>query len=228
MTGAPAPDVVVVVPVYGNAATLRPLVTRLGVVLGDRRWRVRLVIDASPDASAQVARSLVDSRVAVTELSRNVGQHAALAIGLAAEPAGAAWVCMDADLQDPPEAVPALLAALPGQAAVFAGRRGRYEPAVRLRTGRLHRRLMSRLTGLPADAGAFVALDSRGREAILLGRAPSVVAALAVSGLPLGSIPVERAARAEGSSAWTARRRLSQSLRTLAWVVRHRSRSVAR
>ena len=58
-----------------------------------------------------MARALAaaDPRIAVTVLAVNVGQHAALATGLAAEPAADAWVCLDADLQDPPEAVPLLL-----------------------------------------------------------------------------------------------------------------------
>lgn len=218
--------VAVVVPVYGNEATLRPLVGRLATALAGRDWSVRLVVDASPDSSASVAATLAaaDPRVVAQVLPRNVGQHRALALGLAAAEEADAWVCLDADLQDPPEAVPALLDRL-GRgdvAAVFAGRRGAYEGQVRLLTGRLHRAVMGRLTGLPPDAGAFLALDGRARDAVLTLQAPSLVAAIGAARLPTASVPVERDAREVGASAWTTRARLRQSARTLAWTLRHR------
>ena len=223
MSAAPAATTVVVAPVYGNAATLGELTRRVLALPGTA---LRLVVDASPDDSAAVATALAGPRVRVTVLPANVGQHRALARGLQDEPDAGAWVCLDADLQDPPEAVPALLAALPGHAAVFAGRRGAYEPRARLLTGGLHRRLMARLTGLPVDAGAFFAVDPAGREAVLSGvlerGAPSVVAALGAARLPVTSLPVERAVRPVGRSSWTAPARLRQSVGALAWTVRHR------
>ncbi|RBY75216.1 glycosyl transferase family 2 [Blastococcus sp. TF02-09] len=218
----------VVAPVYGNAATLRPLAQRVAAALDGRNWRLRLVVDASPDDSAAVAGALAaeDPRIAVTVLDVNGGQHAALARGLADEEAADAWVCLDADLQDPPEAVPLLLDRLAGAdvAAVFAGRRGRYESAARRLTGGLHRRVAARLTGLPPDAGAFFAMDRDVRDAVVRavrdGGAPSVVLAVARARRPVTSISVERDRRPEGRSAWTARTRLRQSLRSLTWAVR--------
>ncbi len=222
------PRIAVVVPVYGNAATLPPLAQRLGAALAGRDWRLRLVVDASPDDSAAVAAALAaaDARIAVDVLPVNVGQHAALAAGLAAEAAADVWVCLDADLQDPPEAVPLLLDRLArgDVAAVFAGRRGRYESAARRLTGGVHRCLAARLTGLPADAGAFVAMGPEVRGAVVTAvrdeEAPSVVLAVARAGRPVTSVPVERHRRPEGRSAWTGRTRLRQSLRSLAWAVR--------
>ncbi|SFP53282.1 undecaprenyl-phosphate 4-deoxy-4-formamido-L-arabinose transferase [Geodermatophilus dictyosporus] len=226
--GLSGPRVAVVVPVYGNAATLRPLADRLAAALAGRDWRLRLVVDASPDDSLQVASELAaDARIGVTGLTANVGQHRALATGLLAEDADV-WVCLDADLQDPPEAVPRLLDRLArgDVGAVFAGRRGRYESPVRRLTGTLHRRLAARLTGLPPDAGAFLALGPAVRSAVvdlvLGGDAPSVVLAAGRAGLPLASVPVARDRRPEGSSAWTARARLRQSLRSLWWAARRR------
>ncbi len=218
----------VVVPVHRNAATLPPLVARLSAALAGRDWQLRLVVDASPDDSADVARALADAdpRVEVTVLERNVGQHRALALGLAASPRATAWVCLDADLQDPPEAVPALLDRLGAGdvAAVFAGRRGAYEGPLRLLTGRLHRAVLAGLTGLPPDAGAFLALDERARDAVLAVHAPSLVAAIGAARLPVASVPVRRDARGSGASSWTARARLRQSVRTLAWAARTRYR----
>jgi polyisoprenyl-phosphate glycosyltransferase len=222
--------VAVVVPVYGNEATLAPLARRLAAALAGRDWRLRLVVDASPDDSAAVAGRLAaaDPRIAVTVLPVNGGQHAALATGLAEEPDATAWVCLDADLQDPPEAVPLLLDRLArgDVGAVFAGRRGAYESALRRRTGDLHRFLAARLTGLPADAGAFLAMGPSVRDAVVTAvrdeGAPSVVLAVARARERVTSVPVARDRRPEGRSAWTARARLRQSLHSLAWAARRR------
>jgi polyisoprenyl-phosphate glycosyltransferase len=221
--------VAVVVPVYGNEPTLRPLADRLAAALDGHDWRLRLVIDASPDDSAAVARALAagDPRIGVTELAVNVGQHRALARGLADEPDADAWVCLDADLQDPPEAVPLLLDRLArgDVGAVFAGRRGSYESAARRLTGTLHRRIAARLTGLPPDAGAFLAMGPEVRQAVVAavaGGAPSVVLAVVRAGERTTSLPVPRDVRPEGRSAWTGRARLRQSVRSLAWAARRR------
>jgi glycosyltransferase involved in cell wall biosynthesis len=220
-------EVAVVAPVYANAATLAPLAGRVRAALDGRRWHLRLVIDGSPDESLAVARRLAvdDDRVRVTALTANGGQHPALVRGLAEEPGASAWVCLDADLQDPPEAVPLLLdrLAVGDVGAVFAGRRGAYEGRGRLTGGRIHRAVLARITGLPADAGAFVALGPEVREAVLRLDPPSVVAAVGVAGLPVASVPVERSARAHGRSAWNAAARLRQSARTVAWTVRARA-----
>ncbi|MDK3256533.1 glycosyltransferase [Blastococcus capsensis] len=222
--------VAVVVPVYGNEATLPELADRLAAALPGRDWRLRLVIDASPDDSARVARELAarDGRIAVTGLTVNVGQHAALARGLAEEPDADVWVCLDADLQDPPEAVPLLLDRLAAGdvAAVFAGRRGRYESPLRRATGTLHRRVAAALTGLPPDAGAFLAMGPAVRAAVVAAveqrGAPSVVLAVGRSGRTTTSVPVVRDQRPVGRSAWTPGARLRQSARSLSWALRAR------
>jgi polyisoprenyl-phosphate glycosyltransferase len=220
-------DVAVVTPVFGNEATLVPLAERLAAVLDGRSWRLRFVVDASPDASLAVARGIAAGwrHVGVTALGHNVGQHRALLCGLAAEEA-AAWVCLDADLQDPPEAVPALLERLSAAdvGAVFAGRRGAYESKGRLAGGRLHRTALHRITGLPLDAGAFVAFGPEVRDTLLRLRPPSIVAGIGVTGVPVVSVPVERARRPVGGSAWTSAARLRQSARSLAWAAAHSQR----
>ena len=219
--------VAVVVPAYGNAPTLPALAARLAAALDGCEWRLRLVVDASPDDSADVARALAaeEPRIAVTELTVNVGQHRALARGLADEADADAWVCLDADLQDPPEAVPLLLDRLErgDVEAVFAGRRGTYESWPRRLTGGLHRRVAARLTGLPPDAGAFLALGPAVRSLVLAAPAsPSVVLAVGLTRRPVTSVPVVRDRRPEGRSAWTARARLAQSVRSLGWALRRR------
>ena len=70
------PAVSVVVPVYGNASTLRELASRIANALTD--YELIFVNDASPDDSASVLASL-DARV-ITH-SNNRGQNAAVGIG---------------------------------------------------------------------------------------------------------------------------------------------------
>jgi hypothetical protein len=109
--------------------------------------------------------------------------------------------------------------------AVFAGRRGRYESPLRRLTGTVHRWLAARLTGLPPDAGAFLAMGPAVRAAVLTAMgegAPSVVLAVAAARTSVASVPVERDRRPEGRSSWTAAARLRQSARSLRWAVRAR------
>lgn len=218
--------VAVVTPVYKNASTLAELSRRVAAALHGREWRLRFVVDASPDDSLAVASALAaaDARLAVTALARNGGQNRALLAGLAAEDGAGPWVCLDADLQDPPEAVPALLDRLAAGdvGVVFAGRRGAYESPARLLTGRAHRRAMARLTGLPPDAGAFFAIDRPSRDRLLALGPPGVVAGIGAAGVRWASVPVVRAGRPAGASAWTPAARLRQSARSLVWAYRTR------
>lgn len=115
----------VVVPVYNSAQSLPHLVRRLCTVLSDRHgsFEVLLVNDGSDDDSAAVLDSLASSnpRVRVLHLSRNYGQHNATLCGIRAA-RFPTTVTIDDDLQNPPEEIPALLAALDGNVDVVYGR----------------------------------------------------------------------------------------------------------
>jgi glycosyltransferase involved in cell wall biosynthesis len=217
--------IAVVSPVYRNEGTLEELARRVEHALSQHPWQLHFVIDASPDGSSAVASTLSsDPRVVVTELATNVGQHAALRRGLSVAGEADVWVCLDADLQDPPESIAVLVERLQAGDvdAVFAGRRGAYESAARRTTGSMHRQVLARITGLPNDAGAFVAMNAAARDAVLCLGGPSIVAAIGVSRCRTTSVPVERRERPNGRSAWTSRARMRQSARTLAWALSHR------
>jgi len=222
-----APDVSVVIPLYRTAEAVPELGRRLACALDDAglTFELLLVDDACPagSAGAAAALSVADSRAHVVSLARNVGQHAAALAGLAR--AHGDWsVVMDGDLQDPPEAVPELLRAgrVAGVPVVFAGRRGRYESRTRLLTSRLYKRTLSRLAGVPPDAGIFVALERPVVEKLLTMRTrrrPSLVAMIGCAGFPMRSLPVERAQRPEGESSYSPWGRLRLGWRAVAWVV---------
>lgn len=221
----------VVVPVYGNADTLRTLHARLtrALALVGRPYEVVFVDDACPLQSLPVLRALEqeDEHVQVVVLPANRGQHRALLAGLH-RARGEQAVLMDADLQDPPEAIGPLLAALDsGASAAFAARRGHYQARGRRVTSWLFKRLVHLVCGMPVDAGLFVALDRRmiARLAACPDPDPFLPVLIAGAGLPLARIPVERAVRPCGCSAYSALKRLQTGWRALACAVRQRRAS---
>jgi polyisoprenyl-phosphate glycosyltransferase len=217
-----APAVSVVVPVFRSETTLAALHRRLTDVL-PADHEVVFVDDASPDGSAAVLARIAtgDPRVRIVEHPVNRGQHAAVLSGLGAA-RGDAAVVLDADEQDPPEAIPALLARLraPDRPdAVFALRRGVYEPFGRRVTARAFRavlRLVSR-GRLPAGAGMYVALsgDLVGRLAASAadGPAPYVVGLIGRNAVRAVGIPVERAPAT--ATAYTSAMRATVAARAL-------------
>ncbi len=106
-------DVSVVIPIFNEEANIKVLYERLAATLDglERSAEVWFVEDGSTDGSLAVLRGLteIDPRVAVIELARNSGQHAAVMAGFAAC-SGNVVVTLDGDLQNPPEEIPALLA----------------------------------------------------------------------------------------------------------------------
>jgi glycosyltransferase involved in cell wall biosynthesis len=208
-------DLSVVVPVYRNAATIRALHRRIVEVLEGEElaFEVLYVDDASPDDSPTVLAKLasLDRRASAIHLPENGGQNRAVLAGVAH--ARGPWIAvMDADLQDPPEAIPALLeAARAGHDAVFAGRRGEYESRGRLLTSRVFKRVIGRLSGVPSDAGLYVVFNRRTADALLAigARSPYVVAMIGKTGARSTSVPVAREPRRDGSSAYTSRRRIA-------------------
>ena len=102
----------VVVSVYNEEKALEEFYRETGKVLNELDWDYELVFvnDGSADGSLAILDSLAerDSRVKVVSFSRNFGHEAAMIAGLYYS-SGDAVVCMDADLQHPPECIPRIL-----------------------------------------------------------------------------------------------------------------------
>ena len=225
------PVISVVVPVYRSAETLHELHRRLRDVLdaGSRAYEIVFVDDACPEGSRAVLEAIVqnDARVSVLTLGRHVGQQQAVLAGLG-RARGRCVVVMDADLQDPPEAIPELLAAVEQDfAAVFAGRRGKHEPFVRRLTSRLFKSALHALCSTPTDAGLYVAMRRDMVERVLaFGEpGPSVVAMSGCVGLPMSSVPVQRAPRSTGRSGYSVWTRMNMGALTIVWVVAQQRRA---
>lgn len=214
----------IVVPVFRNAATLAELHRRLDAAVPDELDRQFVFVDdASPDASPQVLESLAagDARVEVIRHAVNAGQHRAVLTGLRAS-RGRWVVIMDADLQDPPEAVPLILDHLRSTDAevVFAARRGRYQGTTRTMTGRAYRKARSALFGLPSGAGMFCVLEAGLARRVLglRGPEPEIVAMIGCARPRAASVPVERSRRPVSRSAYASRARIRSAWRAFRWA----------
>lgn len=149
---SPAVDVSIVIPIYNEAPTIPALQARLAAVLDGlgRSVEVWYVDDGSSDGSLALLREIAegDARVGVIELSRNAGQHAAVHAGFAAS-RGATVVTLDADLQNPPEEIPRLLAQIDaGNDVVGTWRENRHDPFVRRFVSALINRATSATVGV--------------------------------------------------------------------------------
>jgi polyisoprenyl-phosphate glycosyltransferase len=163
----------VVVPVYNEVEVLVAFYERLTRALermGDS-YEVVFVNDGSDDGSLRVLTELRrrDSRVKVLSFSRNFGHQIAITAGVD-HSAGESVVIMDADLQDPPEIIPQLVAQWrAGFDVVFTVRESRRgESFFKRATAAFFYRLLQRLTStdIPLDAGDFRLLSRRAVEAL--------------------------------------------------------------
>jgi glycosyltransferase involved in cell wall biosynthesis len=167
------PELTVVVPVYNEAAVLPELHRRLTAALGGcvAGHEILYVDDGSRDASPAIllAAAGADPRVRVIRFSRNFGHQAAVTAGIE-HARGRAIVVIDADLQDPPEVIPELLAewraGFDVVSAVRAVREG--ESRVRLALIKLFYRLLRLIsvTDQTPDVGDFRLLDRRVADAL--------------------------------------------------------------
>lgn len=144
-------DISVVSPVYGCAACLAELCARTIAAVGPLGVTLEIILvdDASPDGSWPVIKSLcaADRRIKGIRFSRNYGQHHAITAGI--DHARGRWiVVMDCDLQDRPEAIPALYRkASEGYDLVFAQRANRQDSFLKKRSSRAFYRLFGAISG---------------------------------------------------------------------------------
>jgi glycosyltransferase involved in cell wall biosynthesis len=227
-----APDLSVVLPVYNNRDSIEPLYSRLRDTLESANITFELIFvdDRCPQRSYEIVDSLVkhDSRVNLLLMRRNVGQNNVLLTGFS-HSTGKLIAAMDADLQDPPEALPKLVAELnKGNDVVFAGRAGIYESRNRLFTSRIYKTLMHVFSGVPSDAGLFFVSRKEVIERILslnTGHSP-ILPLIGVSGAKTTSIPITRLIRSTGVSSYSGIHRLKLGLTALFWVISYRLRLV--
>ncbi len=158
----------IVIPLYNEEEVLSVLVDRVRKLLAELpvASEVILVNDGSSDRTLKQLYELAgdDPRFKVLGLARNFGHQIAATAGLDAS-AGDAIVLMDADLQDPPELIPLMLAEYQqGYDVVYARRIGREgETAFKRASAWLFYRIMRYLVykDLPQDVGDYRLVSRR-------------------------------------------------------------------
>ncbi|MFR1896584.1 glycosyltransferase family 2 protein, partial [Hungatella sp.] len=105
----------VVVSCYNEELALRQFYAETSKVLKSLSWDYELIFvnDGSQDGSIEILKELAagDEKVKVVDFSRNFGHEAAMIAGMDYS-SGDGIVCMDADLQHPPECLPGIIAKL--------------------------------------------------------------------------------------------------------------------
>ena len=156
-----------VIPVYNEQENLPALLPRLLPVLDrvGRPYEVLFVDDGSRDASLSILRSFVEAhpgKVRALELSRNFGQHPAI-LAAFQRARGKVVVTLDADLQNPPEEIPKLLARIDEGYDVVGGiRRQRKDSWFRRAASRMVNRVTGAITGMRlSDYGCMLRAYSR-------------------------------------------------------------------
>jgi undecaprenyl-phosphate 4-deoxy-4-formamido-L-arabinose transferase len=157
----------IVIPVYNEEENLAALLPRLLPVLAatGRPHEVLFVDDGSRDGSLPVLRSYAERQpgvVRVIELARNFGQHPAI-LAAFQEARGDVVVTLDADLQNPPEEIPKLLAKIDEGYDVVGGvRRNRHDSFFRRAASRTVNRVTGAITGMRlSDYGCMLRAYSR-------------------------------------------------------------------
>ena len=202
----------VVIPMYNEAEIVGEMHRRLVVVMTElgAPWEAIYINDGSRDASLQIVEMLrhADSHIAVVNLSRNFGKEIATTAGLD-HARGDAVIVIDADLQDPPEVIPRLVAAWrAGFDTVYAKRRLRDGDGwVKKATAAAFYRVMRNLgeVPLPENVGDFRLMSRRVVDAVQQMREQHrfMKGLFAWVGFPSTAVLYDRAPRAAGRTKWS-------------------------
>ena len=203
-----APEVTIVIPLLNEQATIDRLWDGIDRALAAAGISAEVIFvdDGSTDATMALLEQIHarDPRVRVISFKRNFGQHPAMHAGIA-RARGSIVVTMDGDLQNQPEDIPKLVAAIRDGADVASGRRLMRRDAFFLRRmpSRMINGLLSRLTGAPiSDFGcAFNAYRRDAIEPVMhrIGRQKFTKALVCSTGARVTEVDLAHAARGDHS-----------------------------
>lgn len=203
------PEISIVIPVYNEEKNLPLLFERLVAVV-DKIGRPAEIVftdDGSKDNSLLLLKGYVEQRpdlIRVVEFDRNYGQHMAVMAGFETA-RGEIIVTLDADLQNPPEEIPKLIAEMDaGHDVVGSYRRNRQDSVFRTLPSRLINLIRERITGIKMrDQGCMLRAYRRNIVRIIVesGETSTFIPALAQFYAERPSeVEVEHAARHAGVS----------------------------
>lgn len=212
----------IVVPCYNEEEVLPEFHRRISAVLDglDMDAEVVLVNDGSRDRTVAIMQELAarDPRIGFVDLSRNFGKEIALTAGLD-HARGTLIVPIDADLQDPPELIPELIARWrEGFDVVYATRRTRQgETWIKKATARLFYRLMQQVgdrVQIPENTGDFRLMTRRALNALCQMREHHrfLKGLFTVVGFKQASVTYDRDPRHAGTTKWNYWRLINLSI----------------
>jgi len=219
----PAPDISVVVTVFDEERSVDELYERATAALDalGRPYEIVFVDDGSRDGTFARIEKLHerDGRIRAVRFKRNFGQHPAMHAGLA-RARGDVVVTMDGDLQNAPEDIPRLVAAVDAGTDVASGRRNaRRDSWGRTLPSRLINGMLRRFTG--ADISDFgCAFNGYRRDAIIpllgaIGKQKFTKALVLSGGASVVEVDVAHAPR-QGASRYSPLRLTRLALHVLA------------
>ncbi|MFT5129422.1 MAG: glycosyltransferase involved in cell wall biosynthesis [Rhodothermales bacterium] len=216
-------SVCVVLPLFGNQESVRPLVVQLKANLGHYDLRIVGVDDESPDGAAEVLKATARQLQLPYQLIKNPknrGQHESIVLGI--EQASAdILVVMDADGQDPPTIAAELVDRLHGDERIslaIACRRDDASPRFKSITSLAFKFCLFWAVGskVPLGIGAFYAMRSSAKDLVLSpGLDPSLLPLFLVNRMPTVFHDYDREARVHGKSGYSFRSRLRYAWRVL-------------
>lgn len=217
------PDLSVVIPVRDEERNIPELSARLVPVLdaASPDWEVIFVTDLNRDRTVPLLRELAarDRRFRALKLSNRFGHHTAILAGLR-EAAGRVAVIMDGDLQDRPEDIPALLAALRnGYDVAYGVKERKNETRFRNACSRAFLRIVSLLSDheIEFNTGLFRAVSRRTVDELLrfTEEDPSLTFIMGLINFPTARVPVASGTRGGGKTKYPFRRQLGFALDSL-------------
>lgn len=158
---AEQPEISIIIPVYNEEESLRTLLDALLPVMRslERAYEIIFVNDGSKDASFGILYDFhkTHPEVRVIDLNGNYGQHMAIMAGFELARGGKILV-MDADLQNPPEAIPQILVKMDeGHDVIGTYRVGRKDPLFRKTASKIVNKITNRIAKLQiSDYGCMM------------------------------------------------------------------------
>ncbi len=232
-SSADACDLTLLVPAFDEVESLPELIERLHAAAARLTddYEILVVDDGSTDGTREwlEARAVDDPRLRALSFLRNYGKSAALAVGFR-EARGRVVVTIDADLQDDPDEIPAMVAKLAeGFDLVSGWKQNRQDPFIKTSTSRIFNAVTRAMSGLSLhdfNCGLKAYRRRVTRSLQVYGELHRYLPVLAhVMGFRVTEIPVRHHARQHGRTKFGRSRFLNGFLDLLTVMFLSRQRS---
>ena len=201
----------IIVPMYNEEEGAEIFFSRMNTVLEtiELDWEIICVNDGSTDGTLAKLKeySKKDERIKIVDLSRNFGKELALTAGLD-HAKGDVIIPIDADLQDPPEIIPDMIAKWKeGYKVVLATRKSRKTDTwMKKHTATLFYKIINKISDIviPHNTGDYRLMDRQVADAVGLcqERTRFMKGLFAWVGFPTAVVYFDREERAAGTSKW--------------------------